>query len=88
MFFEYKTALCCRLLQADTNGCEDNPCARDRTANSDEACTDVLAPQTGYVCGCNPGYIWDNTTATCKGATRLKLHCTLEGLVSVREALR
>lgn len=82
--FKYTMALRCRLLRTDTNGREDNPCTRARTANSDETCTDVLAPQTGYVCGCDIGYIWDNNTATCKGATCLRLHFRLKAWLAYR----
>ncbi|WIA44066.1 hypothetical protein OEZ86_010426 [Tetradesmus obliquus] len=49
----------------DIDGCANTPCSRSRTANSNQICTDVRAPKTGYTCGCDPGYTWDSGTVAC-----------------------
>ena len=63
---------------ADIDGCSATPCAAD--ANSDGKCEDVPAPDTGFKCGCKPGFTWSGTA--CQGAlgaggeNRRGLRCT------------
>jgi hypothetical protein len=47
---------------AEVNGCELNPC--QSIQGSDNVCTDLIAPATGFSCGCTSGLAWNGQACT------------------------